>query len=80
MPLAQIQRIVFHEDRPVVVRHDLQKPCESRSLPVALSREAVAIPHQELRRKPRKLLHARKILEIRAERVVSLLVQEAADA
>ena len=80
MALAQIERIVLHKHRAVIMRHDLQQTRERSRLPVALGAKAVAITHEELRSQSRQLLESPEVLEVRAESRIAALFQEAADA
>ena len=80
MALAQVERVVFHEDRAVIVGHDLQEARQGRRLPVALCAESVAIAHQELSSEARQLLEALEVLEVRREGRVALVIEELLDA
>ena len=76
MALSKIQRVVFHEHRAVIVRHDLEQPGKRRMFPIPLCAKPIPIAHEELHGEAGKLLQAFQILEIRTERFVSLIRKE----
>ena len=76
----QVICIVFHKRRsPGVFHplcHDLHDADYGRRLPVSFCSEAVALLHQSLNGKARKLFQASQVAEMRNDRLIVLLLKE----